>query len=296
MDREMKRMSTRNRVGSLLMGLCLAGLVSVGTSTASAQQVQVSGPLAGAPAVHHMRIYRENRLMLVPHIGMTLRDPWQRTMMVGGQLHYHFTDWLGLGLWGSYGGVNFNTDLTNQVIAGGMTSGPNRLSLPSRDGFGSQLGQTTWAAGPQVNFVPLRGKLALFQKLFVDTDFYVQAGVVFMGIQERADINAATCNAIGDTTLQNACFIDSQSARANRIAIRPSFGTGLNMYFNSVFGLQIEWRGFPVSMNESGTDEAGPNGMFPDGSIDSNDRISRLHHMVSIGLILFLPASQKVTD
>src|SRR5690554_2220653 len=112
MRREMMRMSTRNRVGSLLMSLCIAGLVSTGASTASAQQVQVTGPLAGAPALHHMRIYREHRLMLVPHVGITLRDPWQRSLMVGGQLHFHFTDRLGIGLWGSYGGVNFHTDLT----------------------------------------------------------------------------------------------------------------------------------------------------------------------------------------
>ena len=272
------------------MGLCLAGIVP-GASTAYAQEVQVTGPLAGAPAVHNMRVYRENRVMLIPHIGMTLRDPWQRTMMVGGQVHYHFTDWLGIGLWGSYGGVNFNTDLTSQVIAGGMTSGPNRLSLPSRENFGAQLAQTTWAAGPQINFVPLRGKLALFQKLFVDTDFFIQAGVVFLGIQERSNVTGGDCAAA-----DNACFVDTQTARSNRVAVRPSFGTGLNMYFNSFLGLQIEWRGYPASINESGTDEAGPNGKFPDGSINKHDRIGRLHHMVSLGFIVFLPTSQKVTD
>jgi hypothetical protein len=295
MDREMKRMPTRNRVGSLVMSLCLMGLVMAGASTASAQQVQVTGPLAGAPAVHHMRVYRESRLMLVPHVGMTLRDPWQRTMMVGGQLHYHFLDWLGIGLWGSYGGVNFNTDLTNQVIDLGTTSGPNRLSLPSRAGFGDQLGQITWAAGPQLNFVPLRGKLALFQKLFVDTDFYIQAGVVFMGIQERANVDAGACDT-GTAVDQETCYANSQTARSNRTTIRPSFGTGLNMYFNKFLGLQIEWRGFPLSMNESGTDEGGANGKFPDGALNSNDRISRLHHMVSLGIIVFLPPTQKVTD
>lgn len=295
MRREMMRMSTRNRVGSLLMSLCIAGLVSTGASTASAQQVQVTGPLAGAPAVHHMRIYREHRLMLVPHVGITLRDPWQRSLMVGGQLHFHFTDWFGIGLWGSYGGVNFHTDLTDQVIDAGMTSGPNRLSLPSRAGFGNQLAQTTWAAGPQLNFVPLRGKLALFQKLFVDTDFYLQAGVVFLGIQERANFNPGSdCGGTPDEI--SACYLDSQSARSNRVTVRPSFGTGLNMYFNSFLGMQIEWRGWPVAINESGTDEGGPNGKFPDGSIDKHDRIGRLHHMVSLGFILFLPTAQKVTD
>jgi hypothetical protein len=295
MDREMKRMSTRNRVGSLLMGLGLAGLLLTGASTASAQQVQVTGPLAGAPAVHHMRIYRQNRLMLIPHVGTTLRDPWQRSLMVGGQLHFHFLDWLGIGLWGSYGGVNFNTDLSNKVVDLGTTSGPNRLSLPTRARFGEQLGQITWAAGPQVNFVPLRGKLALFQKLFLDTDFYIQVGVVFLGVQERANIAAGACDT-GTALDQETCYAASQTARSNRTTIRPSFGTGLNLYLNKFLGLQIEWRGFPLAMNESGTDQGGANGEFPDGALDKHDRLSRLHHMVSLGFIVFLPPSQKVTD
>lgn len=291
---EMKRMSsTHNRFRATLLGLCLVAIASFsGANTASAQEVQITGPLAGAPAVHHMRIYRENRLMLVPHIGVTLRDSFQRNLMIGGQLHYHFLDWLGIGLWGSYGGVGFATELTREIEDLGTTSSTNRLSLPGRANFSQQLGQITWAAGPQINFIPLRGKLALFQKLFIDTDFYIQAGVVFLGIQERANVRAADCETAGDV---GGCYLDSQTRRSNRVAVRPSFGVGLNAYINRFLGIQIEWRGFPAGINESGWDQAGADAKFPDGVINEHDRLSRLYHLVSLGFIVFLPPSQKIS-
>jgi outer membrane beta-barrel protein len=271
-----------------LLALVLVTAGSMAPAGASAQEATVTGPLAGQPAVRHMRVYRRQRLQLEPIVGFTMQDPYRRSFFLGGQAQYHFTDGFGIGLWGGYGGLGVNTDLTREVENGGVTTPRNRLSMPTRDNFGDQLGVMNWAGAAQLTFVPLRGKLALFQRGFADTDFYIFGGVAFVGIQERSNINQATCDGLATTAEQASCYENSQTARSNRIALTGTFGAGLNMYFADFFGLSIEWRGLPYKMNESGTDERGAGGNFSDGVIDSRDRTFRLHHMFSLGFVFYL--------
>src|SRR5262245_12826157 len=84
---------------------CLA-LFAGGAEHARAQEVQVTGPLAGAPAVHHMRLYRKGRLQIAPTFSITLQDEFSRALLLGGQLKYHFLDWLGIGGWGTFAVAN----------------------------------------------------------------------------------------------------------------------------------------------------------------------------------------------
>lgn len=281
------------------LALLALAIVTAGISlpaTSSAQEATVTGPLAGQPAVRHMRIYRRNRLQVQPLFGFTMQDPYRRSFFLGGQLQYHFTDGFGIGLWGGYGGLGVDTNLTREVEAGGVTTPRNRLSMPTRGGFSEQLGVMNWAGAAQLTFVPLRGKLALFQKLFLDTDFYIFGGVAFVGIEERASIAQASCDNLGTVDETSACYEASQTARASRIALTGTFGAGLNMYASQFFGISIEWRGLPYKLNESGTDERGPNGSFPDGVINAQDRTFRLHHMFSLGFVFFLPGRVQISE
>ena len=199
-------------------------------------------------------------------IGVTLQEPYRRTMFLGGQLQYHVADWLGIGVWGAYGGVGFDTNLTNNIEDQGVTTERNQLSLPTRADFTKQIGKIQGIAALQLTFIPLRGKLALFQRLFVDTDFYLFGGVGFAALQERTAIAASTCTGMADPT---ACFNASQTDRNNRMALTPTFGAGLTMYFSSWFGLAIEYRGFYFKMNRSGFDTRGSDeGPFPDGVVN----------------------------
>lgn len=274
------------------LALFAADLVRPGVQLASAQDVQITGPLAGAPAVRRMRVYREGRLMLQPGFSVTLQDEFTKTMFAGLDAAYHFTDWLGVGVWFGYGVVQLDTSLTDEIGAQGVTTDRNRLSLASREGFSDQIGTWDWGAALTANFIPLRGKLALFQKLFVDTDFFIQLGVGFAGISERDDVSIGEC-APGDA----GCFLATQTARQSRLAIAPVIGAGINMYFNDYIGLNVQWRGMPFSWNRSGTDESGsPDGDFPDGEINSDDRIWSLNHMFQIGLVVFLPTSARITE
>lgn len=281
-------------------------------TVASAQEIQITGPLAGAPAVRRMRQHRVNRVQLtVPTVGYTLQDEFARSLMVGLQADVHFTDFLGIGVWGAM--ANFanafqiDTDLTSQVVANGQTTARNALSLPDNERFGDQVGRMLGLASVHLIFAPLRGKLALFQGAFTDTDFYVLAGFTAAFVEERADVPdnspaQMSCeNGTIGTTDFDGCRA-SQGERSVRFAPGPMFGVGLNLYFNEFIGMAIQWRAFPFDMNPAGTDESGqdangnPGSGFPDGVIDANDQRFYFHHMMNIGLVINLPPEITISE
>ena len=267
---------------------------------AQAQEIEVSGPLAGAPAVIGLRAYREMRFQIQAHTSMTLQDEFSRSLLVGGQLMFHPTDWLGIGAWGGFAVVNIDTSLTDEVSEKGQTNQVNVLSLPNPDNFGEQIGQIKWMAAPQIAFIPLRGKLGIFEKLFVDTDFYVFGGVAIAGVKERADVTFAEadgCRNRGDLAAQIDCFSGSQVKRASRVAIAPTFGAGLSLYIAEYLAMTLEWRGIPFSWNTSGTDEAGNAlGDYPDNQINADDQLAHFNHMFTLGFAFYLPTAPRISD
>lgn len=277
----------------LAVGL-VAAAVAVAPTKASAQEVQITGPLAGAPACRHCRIYRQGRISLNPFVGFTLQDEFSRAILFGIGVEYHLTDWLGIGGLFGYGAVQLNTPLTDEVGSQGVSTERNRLSLPSRENFEDQVGNIVWFAAPQVTFVPLRGKLALFQKVFIDADAYFHLGVAIVGIDERADVDeVGICSG---ATATPRC-LESQTARASRIAFNATFGAGMRLYINDIVAVTFEWRGMPFAWNTSGTDESGdPRGDFPDDLINEDDRIRHFNQMVLIGAAIYLPTEARVSE
>lgn len=296
------------------LGLC-GGLTAATPTTASAQEVHVSGPLAGAPAVRHMRLYRGGRFNVIPGIGYTLQDEYGRSLFFTVEANYHFLEWLGVGIWGGFNMANIDTDLTTQITRAGQTTDRNRLSLPSAGpdtgtaGFANQIGRLVWAASLHLIFIPLRGKLSLFQAVFIDTDLYIFAGVGLFGLSERAPTTGLTetggagiCSIDNGTGRSTPACLATQAARADRVAVTPMLGVGMSFYANSWFGVALEWRAFPFSWNPSGTDESGfdrngaPGAGFPDGIIDGNDSRTTFNQMVNIGLIFNLPPDLTASE
>lgn len=283
--------------------MVLAGALLLGSlaAPASAQELQITGPLAGAPAVRSMRIYREGRFQVQPFMGFTLQDEFSRTILFGAQANYHLTDWFGIGVWGGFGGVHIDTGLTDQVVTRGQTTSRNRLSLPNAAKFTDQIATIDWAVAAQALFIPLRGKLSLFQKLFVDADLYLVAGVAAVGLSERADTTIAT---LCDGPAASDACLDSQTARASRVAIAPTIGVGLSFYFNQLMALTLELRALPFAWNTSGTDEGGRDengnsgngGDFPDGLIDAEDRIFHTNAVFNIGVAFYLPTEARISE
>jgi outer membrane beta-barrel protein len=301
----------------LFATLVLAG-ASLVTSSAAAQDIQIRGPLAGARSVAHLVRYRENRLSLTPTVGITLQDEFSREIFFGLRANYHFTDWIGVGL-GFAGAAGLDTSLTTQIAARSPGNTPN---IPNRANFPDQIGRRNYMIDLYATFIPLRGKFALFQNLVADLDLYFVAGVALVGVTERADFSVGSqttgLDAVAVANLRRA-WANSQSARASRLAVAPTFGFGLNFFINRFLSVNVEYRATPFSWNRSGTDEnstatrcgAAGNAScegFSDlvstyfetnasrrvSAVTSDDRSLSFNQMVTLGLSIFLPTSPRI--
>jgi hypothetical protein len=276
---------------------------------ASAQEVQVTGPLKGAPAVRHLRLYRQGRVEISPTVGFTLLDEYRRTILAGAMLNYSITDWLSIGVWGGFGGkaLSSTTDLTDRMSAPSgaphnqftanqvIHSNPTMIGFGDRAGthpsFADQTAYIDYVLAPQLTFIPFRGKLAIFNKIFVDSDLYLAAGAAFVGIHERE-------NCGGGGSQQPQCNDPASFQLASSMKVAPTFGVGFKFYPGNFWSLGVEYRAFPFSWNRAGFDSrgAGPNGNFPDGKVDSQDDTFKFNMMINISLGFYLPTMPKISD
>jgi hypothetical protein len=176
--------------------LALAGVAGIAglfgaEKSAQAEEIQLTGPLAGAPPVRKLRLQREGRFEIAPSFSFTLLDEYRRTMVVGVSVTYNPLDWLGFGVWGGFGAITPTTALSDQVNESAPRNTRTALNL-GKD-FNAQVSKLTWMVVPQVQVAPFRGKLAIFSKLFVDSDLYLHLGLGFHGIDERADCSGGGC-------------------------------------------------------------------------------------------------------
>jgi outer membrane beta-barrel protein len=277
----------------------LSVLLGVFASTrATAQEIQLTGPLAGAPAVRQLRLQRQGRVEIAPTISFTILDEYQRTILPGGRITYNIADWIAIGIWGAYGAVHVPTSLSDhiqEVSVARRINEPNdypgnisinnlltRSSISPTD-FREQLGEINYVVSPQVTLIPFRGKLAIFQKIFVDTDAYLFGGAAIVGVTERA-------------SCETDC--DVQWGRAARTTVAPTFGLGFNFYLAKFIALGLEWRGMPFAWNTGGFDNRGadPDGNFPDNKINEEDRQMKFNQMLSVNLGFYVPAKPKTSD
>jgi len=167
---------------------------------------------------------------------------------------------------------------------GGPISINNLLTSSSvGDPFKNQLGSIKTVIAPQITLIPFRGKLAIFQKIFVDTDAYIFGGPAFVGLQERADCDS-NCNTSFTTQ--------------TRTAIAPTFGLGLSFYMGKFMSLGLEWRGLPFAWNTGGFDTRGgaPDGRFPDNKINKDDREFKFNMLLGVNLGFTFPTTLKSSE
>jgi outer membrane beta-barrel protein len=286
-------------VRTILASLAAAVAISA-TGAADAQELQLTGPLKGAPAVRHMRLYRQGRFEIAPAVSFSLLDEYRRTILVGARLNYNITDWLAIGLWGAAGVVSTTTDLADKIDA---TSPRDQLTAVNVNHSAKPFGQTpgnpasfndqtakiSYVASPQITFIPFRGKLAIFNKIFVDTDLYLAGGVAFVGIQERAD-----CGGAG----QLKCNDPASFTLASSMKVAPTFGVGLTFYPSDFVSFGVEYRALPFSWNRSGFDSrgSGPNGNFPDNQINGDDETFKFNQLVTVDVGFSFPTKPKISE
>jgi hypothetical protein len=281
----------------------LASVTAIGSlalaRTAAAQEIQLTGPLKGAPAARELRLYREGRLEISPTVGFTLLDEYRRTILLGGQLNYAIKDWLAIGVWGGYGAISTETNLTeqiNNVAQRNILTATNVIhntfpygNTGPNPNFADQVAKLQYIVAPQLTFIPFRGKLAIFNKIFVDADLYLAGGVAIVGIEERKP-----CGGTGQVT----CNDPTSFELGPQTKIAPTFGVGFKFYPGTFWSLGVEYRAVPFSWNRAGFDTrgAGPNGDFPDGKIDSQDDTFKFNQLINVSIGFYLPASPKLSD
>jgi len=266
----------------------LASLASFAVATpAAAQEIQLTGPLAGAPAVRHERLYRDGRFEIAPTVSFTLLDEYQRAILFGLRAQYNITDWLGVGVWGAYGAVQITTNQTDLINSTAPRESQTAVNLPATGNMAAA--QMQWVAVPQLQLTPFRGKLAVFQKIFINADAYIHGGLGFVGLKERGD-----CGASG----QSSCTAASSFDLTSRIALSPTFGLGFNFYIGDFMSLGVEYRALPFSWNQGGFDTAGgnPNGNFPDNKITSADENFKFNQMLTVSLGFSFSMSPTISE
>jgi outer membrane beta-barrel protein len=274
-------------------------LVLAATSVAEGQEIMLEGPLAGAPACRECIQYRNHRFTVSPLFNFTLLDDYRRHIFIGARLEYHFTDWLGVAIAGAYGGFwgdSLDTGLTQEVAdkaPNGIESNRANYPFPS-DTAGAEaaraqttnlLGRMLGYASIEVMFIPLRGKLGLFSRLFLDVDLYVFLGYSFTFVEERANVDCRDSSFIQERGYQGGRIPDEYGGNAGafdaamaqrcpwvgssgdvadvqradpRLAVNAgTYGLGVSIYTNDWLAVNLEYRVMPILWNPTGTDERG---------------------------------------
>jgi hypothetical protein len=285
----------RRFVKAILASVAAATVAVAGA--AQAQEIPITGPLKGAPAVRHLRLYREGRVEIAPSVSFTLLDEYRRTIIAGAKLNYNIKDWIAIGVWAGVGAISTTTDLTDKIDATAPRDALTAINVnhsQSPQGgnasFADQTAKISWVAVPQLTFIPFRGKLAIFNQIFVDTDFYISAGPSFIGIQERGNCGPSQ-------SIKN-CNDPKSFALTSVTKTLATGSVGFTFYPGNFWSLGVEYRLLPFSWNRAGFDTAGggSNSKFPDQQIDGKDESLRFNQLVTISLGFYLPTKPRLSD
>ena len=269
-------------------------IVLSAASAAEAQEIMLEGPLAGAPACSDCTLYRQGRFSIAPMFNFTLLDDYRRHIFIGGRAMYNITEWLGVGLAGGAGGFwgsALDTGLTEEVSQKAPTGiESNRANYPfsaNSEGSAAAQSQTSNLLGRilgyvslELHFVPFRGKLGLFSRLFLDVDLYIFAGYALPFVRERGNVDCRSSEWIQegghqggrlttpdgqtlseddwDSTMDDRCPWNTIPQGDTRVAVGAgTYGVGVSIYANDWISVFFEYRLMPFLWNHTGTDERG---------------------------------------
>ena len=156
---------------ALCLGVCLPA-VSFGAGLLGPKKTALE-KLEDGDAIQNRLLLRGGRFEASPGIGFTLNDAFQRTALLGLQLHYHISDSFAIGVSGYYG-VSFNTDLADRI----ESSRPER----AKAGAFTEVGLI---ASAELTYTPIIGKFALFGRNVFNYDLHILAGAG--GVQAKGD-------------------------------------------------------------------------------------------------------------
>jgi outer membrane beta-barrel protein len=249
-------------------------------------------PLTGTPALRNKVEMRKLRFEISPQFLVSINQDYKHSFGVGANLEFYITDWLGIGVQGSYM-FNTNTALENAIrdklpdgnVTPYMYPGPQ----PTRQIHDQHVLGINALLSAYAQLVPFAGKFALFSSLFFRYDFYVNAGVGMVNFTQdpkccsymivRHPLPGET---VGDPNTEDAGIFAG-------LKVGGQIGVGMHMFFNEWIGMQLELRDYIVGANQGGGDVNG------DRHLTTDDEGVTNNIFFGVGVTLMLPPHAKVT-
>jgi outer membrane beta-barrel protein len=104
---------------------------------------------------------KKRRIELMPQVGLTINDPYVRHWAVGAEINYWLTNRMAIGLNGT-------------AFFGARTSQYDRIRF--QQGLLLTANKTLWQASLDYLYEPFYGKIALFNRLLLHWESYLQIG------------------------------------------------------------------------------------------------------------------------
>jgi outer membrane beta-barrel protein len=270
-----------------LLPILLVGVAA----TASADR---RNPLDGQPAIRNKVELRKLRFEISPEFMVSLNQDYKHAFGPGANLQFHITDWLGVGLQGSYM-FNSNTALEDQVRgqlpdenkgAQYMYPGPQ----PTRQIHDTHVLGINALMSAYASVTPFAGKFSLFSALFFSYDLYANVGLGLVNYVQDPKAKGPFVNhpqpgdnpAVGDPNTEDP----TQFAG---LKVGGMIGVGVHVYFNDWIGLQLELRDYIVGANPGGGDVNG------DRHLTSADEGAQNNIFFGVGVTIMLPPRAKIT-
>jgi outer membrane beta-barrel protein len=254
------------------------------SSGPSTDAMDLRSPMADQPAVRHRVLLRENRFEVAPLLGYALLMEYRNSLTFGVKAEYHFNDLWSVGGSVAFGAAKWNTGLSNQLLNTLQDTAPDSTDplSPTRSQFREHLQDVQYTADLHATFTPFDGKLSVFGKTVFHYDFYVNAGIGFVGFTNRFQSPAGSMT---DNDPRN----DDPANAGTKVG--PLLGAGMHVFFNHWVALNVEFRDTILFKNNpSGLDEN-----F-DRKVDSNDgHIDGIGYL-GFGLAFFLPTNARISN
>jgi outer membrane beta-barrel protein len=276
-----------------LLPLFVLGVIVLDGSSALAER---RNPLSGQPAIRNRIELRKLRFEITPQFLVGLNQDYKHSFGPGANLTFHITDWLGVGIQGSYN-FNTNTALEDKV----------RAQLPNENN-----GQPYMYPGPQptlqihdqrvlgidallsayAQLTPFTGKFALFSAAFFSYDLYADVGLGVVHYKQNC-CSAADGNFVVHPQPGDNPPVGDPNTEDPRIfagwKVGGLIGVGAHIYFNDFIGMQLELRDYIVGANPSGGDVNG------DRHLTKKDESVQNNIFFGIGVVVMLPPKAKIT-
>lgn len=191
--------------------LAILGLVAVLAPTAA--MADEDAAVSGGDIVRRKLLYRSTRFELTPQVNFTIADSFRRNMLVGAGFAYHLTNEWSLQASGSYGVLQLETDLSDNLAS----------SLSESQLADVSYSYIQYQADLAIGYVPVFGKFSVLSSTSLSYDFHFAVGATIVG--QAAE--AAASNGNVDSSLEGI-----QPGAFLQFGVRLFLGDGLSLNFD----------------------------------------------------------------